>query len=660
MERRNRSGRVEKVLTDAEQKEKDIKDEQWRLHEIEMLTSIRATTARIASEKTIKDEEERRTRERLEEIEARKVPEHLQPKEDLEIEIIKEEIPEFNAQNHKIEYVDDGLTDEERDAKIAESVKQMNLAMVNATPTETGFFHGIDIRNEHHLILECPNERLKFEIMGGINLKQMDRLRATVKISRFPLQSPIHAFRNTLDFYNDSHIKRYVREASEKLEMGTTEINKQIYGLIEGIEKYRIKKRAELITTEFKRTIVVSLEDKKEAQKLLESKNLLPQIADLFKETGLIDEQENGLLLFLIFLTRNFDNPLHALIHGSSGSGKTNLLKTIIKCVPDEHVHITTALTENVLFYPPYRDFWRHKILMLEDLDGSLSALYVLREFMSSGQVSKFTTELDQNTGEHKQKQLVARGPVCIVGATTKDKIYEDNSNRSYLIHVDETQAHQQNVMNYQNKIAAGLVDFKKIETIQNLLKNAQRMLNPIEVRNPFQPELILPSVIFKPLRTNTHYINLIKSITFLHQHQLKIQKDENGVKFIETKLEHIEWANKLCRESLLRKSDQLSGGQRSFFEALKVYLRENGINEKDNKTFFSKDIREHFKMHFETLKRNMNALENVGLILKKGENRKLSFEYEIQYWDDYKFIENGVDSLSKILENLKEMYALG
>jgi DNA primase len=352
-------------------------------------------------------------------------------------------------------------------------------------------------------------------------------------------------------------------------------------------------------------------------------------------------------------LTRNFDNPLHALIHGSSGSGKTNLLKTIIKCVPDEHVHITTALTENVLFYPPYRDFWRHKILMLEDLDGSLSALYVLREFMSSGQVSKFTTELDQNTGEHKQKQLMARGPVCIVGATTKDKIYEDNSNRSYLIHVDETQSHQQNVMNYQNKIAAGLVDFKKIETIQNLLKNAQRMLMPIEVRNPFQPELILPSVIFKPLRTNTHYINLIKSITFLHQHQLKIQKDENGTKFIETKLEHIECANKLCRESLLRKSDQLSGGQRSFFESLKNYLKRE-----KKETFFVKEICQEFRLFRTQVKRNLDGLENTFLISKVSENAKTGYEFKVEFWDDYSHINNEINALDLKLAELRETYS--
>jgi DNA primase len=562
---------------------------------------------------------------------------------------------DFIAQDHTFESVT-----EENEIEIKAFADQMMEAYQTQNPTQTGFVHGIDVKNPEHLIMECVNAKLKFEILGGVNLKQLDRLRATLKVSRFPQHSPIHAFRNTIDFYNDTQIKRYVREASEKLEMGTTELTTQIYTLIEGIEKYRIKKRSELSRTDFQRPVVVNLESKIEARKLLESPNLLARICLLFKETGLIDEEENGLLLFLIFLTRNFDHPLHALIHGSSGSGKTNLLKTIIRCVPDEQVHITTALTENVLFYPPYKDFWRHKILMLEDLDGSLSALYVLREFMSSGQVTKFTTEMDQNTGEHKQKQLVAQGPVCIVGATTKDKIYEDNSNRSYLIHVDETQAHQQNVMNYQNKIAAGLVDKENTLRVQNLLKNAQRMLDPIEVRNPFQPDLVLPSVIFKPLRTNTHYINLIKSITFLHQHQLKVQKDENGMKYVETKLEHIEWANKLCRESLLRKSDQLSGAQRTFFEALKAFLREKGINENNNISFFSRDVREHFKIHRETLKRNLLGFENFGLVQRKGENSKQGFEYEILYWDDYEKIKNGVGMLDKILENLRETYAFG
>jgi ABC-type dipeptide/oligopeptide/nickel transport system ATPase subunit len=362
------------------------------------------------------------------------------------------------------------------------------------------------------------------------------------------------------------------------------------------------------------------------------------------------------LLLFLIFLTRQFESPLHGLIHGSSGSGKTNLLKTVIKCVPEEQKHITTALTENVLFYPPYKEFWKHKVLMLEDLDGSMSALYSLREFMSNGHIVKFTTEMDSNSGEHRQKTLEAKGPVCIVGATTKEKIYEDNSNRSYLIHIDESYKHQQAVMMYQNQIAAGLIDQVQQEEVAELLRNAQRLLEPLEIRNPFQPELMLPQVVFKPLRTNQHYIALIKSITYLHQFQLEIQQDKRG-RYIETSLDHIAWANKLCRESLLRKSDQLSGAQRTFFERLKAYLMSEGITEQNNKSFFVKDVRKVFNIHPETCKRTFEVLLRHDLITQEGFGKKQGYEYKIAVWSDYLGIQQSIDIMDETLKELREKY---
>lgn len=537
-----------------------------------------------------------------------------------------------------------------------EFIQQASESIKDAPRMNTGFIHGINVKNPEHLLFECPMEQLNFEIMGGVNMKQLDRLRITLKVARLPQLSPIHVFRNTVDLYNDNQIKRYVRDAAEKLEIGTTDLTKMIYELANGIEKYRLQHRKQQQVPQRAVRIELLPAQKTKAKKLLKSKQLLNEVSALLNQAGLVGEKDNGLLLFLIFLTRQFDQPLHGLIHGSSGSGKTNLLKTIIKCVPEEHKHITTALTENVLFYPPYKEFWKHKVLMLEDLDGSMSALYSLREFMSNGHIVKFTTEMDNQSGEHRQKKLEAKGPVCIVGATTKEKIYEDNSNRSYLIHIDESYQHQQAVMMYQNELAAGLVDQAKQEEVAELLRNAQRLLEPIEVRNPFQPELMLPQVVFKPLRTNQHYIALIKAITYFHQFQLEVQQDKRG-KYIETTLDHIEWANKLCRESLLRKSDQLTGGQRTFFEKLKKYLNEQGITEKNNKGFYAKAVREHFRLHTEALKRHLRALEGVGLITQIGNNRKLSFEYQIDVWDDYSLLQSGINLMDETLAELREKY---
>jgi energy-coupling factor transporter ATP-binding protein EcfA2 len=521
-------------------------------------------------------------------------------------------------------------------------------------PTEsdninTGFKFGIDITNPEHL--KWKSDFISFEIMGGVNIKQLDRLRITLKISRSPLLTPLHTYRNTVDLYNDNQVERYVRMASEKLELGTNDVKIPVYTLIENLEKYRIEKRKDLLAPRHTPKVIITPKEKKEALRLLKNENLLPKISDLLKEIGLIGEENNGLLLFLIFLTRNFDYPLHAVVHGSSGSGKTNLLKTVINTVPDESKHITTALTENVLFYPPYPNFWTRKILMLEDLDGSLKALLPLREFMSNQEIVKFVTEMDTQSGEHKQKKLQAKGPICIVGATTKENIYEDNSNRSFLIHIDETKAQQRAVMNYQNSLAAGIINLGEIKLKQNILQNLQRLLLPLKIINPFQPELELPESIFKPLRTNQHYIQLIKAVTFLHQHQREQEKDEKGQPYITTTLTDIEWANKLSKDSLLRKSDELNGTQRHFFEVLKRTVKAT-----DKTSFFAKEIRENYRIHPQTLKRHIAFLVDYGYIIQIG-FAKRKYEYEIINWDDYTTLQIGLAILDDKLAELKQKY---
>ena len=189
-----------------------------------------------------------------------------------------------------------------------------NVDLTKVTPIQTGYIHGINIENPEHLVMDCPIEGLKFEIMGGVNLKQLDRLKATLKVSRPPQLSPVHAYRNTVDLYNDSQIKRYIRESGEKLELGTSDITNMVYSMIEGLEKYRLERRKELTAPKMQEKVILSIEEQREAKRLLENSDLLKEIGDLLKTAGLINEEDNGLLLFLIFLTRDFQKPLHCNI----------------------------------------------------------------------------------------------------------------------------------------------------------------------------------------------------------------------------------------------------------------------------------------------------------------------------------------------------------
>jgi DNA primase len=494
-------------------------------------------------------------------------------------------------------------------------------------------------------------EKLLVTLWGGIEIHTVNRLRVTLHIR---LKTNEYAsFRDTADLYSHSQSDRLVKQAAEKLEISSSIVTEAITGLTKELETYRGQKREEKRKSEQVKEQqgkdLFSRDEMQSARDFLTRPGLTKSTYELFGGLGLIGEQDNATLLFFIFLTRLFKNPLHAIVMGSTGSGKTYLLQGVAGTVPRQHIHVTTSLSENTLYYTP-QDFLKHKILLQEDLDGAYNALLPLRELMSNQEISRFSTKTNSRTGDSKQVYLHVEGPVCVAGATTRDKIYEDNANRSFLLQIEENPRHEAAVLEYQGKIAAGLVNTKKYEGSINLLKACQLLIEPVEVIIPFAPKLELPPHVFKKMRTKNHYLTLIKAVTLWNQKQRKRTTDRDGNTFLLSTLEDVEWANYLCRDALLRKSDELGGKTRNFFESLKELIKEWNV-----KTFYAKEIRRHYRMHPMELQRRLNELEARGLVRCVSRSNKPGNEYEILIWDDYDQLRSGIDIMGAILENLKK-----
>ena len=166
-----------------------------------------------------------------------------------------------------------------------------------------------------------------------------------------------------------------------------------------------------------------------------------------------------------------------------------------------------------------------------------------------------------------------------MAGCTTQEQVYEDNANRSFLIYIDESKEQDERIMAYKRRKSAGTIDRVREGRIKQLLQNTQRVLQPVQVRNPYAEQLQLPADVFKPRRTNAHYLAFIEAVTFYHQFQRTERVDEDtGERYIETTIEDIAAANNLMRDVLLRKSDELTGACRNYFERLKKYLQTNCI----------------------------------------------------------------------------------
>ena len=267
--------------------------------------------------------------------------------------------------------------------------------------------------------------------------------------------------------------------------------------------------------------------------------------------------------------------------------------------------------------------------------------LYPLRELQSKKRISK--TVVRKNTkGETKTISLKVEGPVSVAGCTTRESLYEDNANRSFLIHIDESAEQDEQIMAYQRAESAGELDKQAEHQIREQLKNTQRVLQPITVRNPFAHHLKIPKEVFKPRRTNAHYLAFIEAVTFYHQYQREKQYDQDtGEEFIATTLEDIREANTLMKAVLLRKSDPLNASCRSYLEWLKQWLHKEQKN-----TFNNQQVRQHLRIYSSNQKRYMVQLQERDYVQKvQGEKGKIH-EFAITSLEEYEQLKAGVGSV--------------
>lgn len=502
-------------------------------------------------------------------------------------------------------------------------------------------------------------EEIAYTILGGIRLEGLDRLRVTIKIEvinrkfQHYLNNPdiaALAIRQNLDLYSITQVEKLARLIAERLEVGITQVTKDIDCITSQLETYRLQQLEQKNIQQTKALKVLTEQEKEAAINFLQSKNLLATTNDLIGRSGVIGEELNRLIMYLIFINRKRSKPLHIISFGSSGAGKSHLQEKLAELVPDEDKIESTSLTSNALYYYGVYDL-SNKLLLIEDMDGASEILYALRELMSKSRITKIFPRKDDK-GITRTIQLTVNGPVTVAGCTTQEKIYEDNANRSFLIYINETAEQDEKIMEYQRKKSAGTIDIETEKNIKQLLQNTQRVLQPVTVINPYAERLKIPLEVFKPRRSNSHYLQFIEAVTFYHQYQREQKVDEaTGELYIESSIEDIATANKLMKSILLRKADELNNACRTYLEQIKNYLKTN-----QQTAFSTKEIRQHLRINNSNQKRYMLQLFVNGYIKKSGGNKARGFTYEVVSYEEYEQLQQQISNvLDATLQNLSK-----
>ncbi len=482
---------------------------------------------------------------------------------------------------------------------------------------------GLDTSNPYALLWRSGVA--VYTVLGGIR-QEMDSMKVTLRI-----EAPSgRVQRIKVDLYHDEQTERSARRVADKLELRPELVERDLMELTDVLEQYRQAKQQQEDAPHQQAQIAISARERNEALSLLRHTELFRELHRLIEESGVVGEEQNRLLAFCCCSSYKSGRPLHLISQGASGQGKTHLQEAIARLMPPEDVIQVTRVSEYG-FYHFGENQLSYKLFICEDLDGmGEEALLALREMQSKGWIAGVVTMKDDK-GNFTTRHKIVRGPLATAGATTRGYIYEDNSSRCFVIAVDESEDQTRRIIEYQSRLYAGKIDTQYQLQIQRLVGNAIRLLQPLEVVNPYAERLSLPDGVLKRRRTNAHYHELIKTITWLHQYQRR--RDERG-RLITEKAD-IVIANRLIVGALLSKMDDLDGSLRHFFERLKTHVKEAGGKEYHAYVFGRKELRERLRISKSQQHRYLCDLEELDYIRRTSGTAYGGFRYRVEVWDD-------------------------
>ena len=472
------------------------------------------------------------------------------------------------------------------------------------------------------------NEFLTIEVLGGVRLEGLDRMRVTLKVSLN--ESEIPPIRHNLDLYNDTQLEKFIRKIAERLEIGTSTTAGTLAQLTQQLENYRLEKIKEQNNEQQLQSKPLTEKERKEAVEYLQAPTLLKNTENDLQASGIIGELTNAMILFIAMTSRKTNEPLSVVCLAKSGTGKSYLMDMVARCIPEEDKKEQTQFTGNAFYYFKRNEI-SGKVFIVKDLEGALTALFPIRELQSEKKISKTITRKGKD-GKLETITLVVEGPVSVITCTTQESIYEDNANRSILIYLDDSKEQDERVMSYQKLKRAGLIDSYKENEIRNKLQNIQKALEPIKVINPYAPLIDLPESIKTQRRMLPILLSFIEAITFYHQYQREqLAEKDSGEVYIESTPQDVENGFIYLQDVLFRKSDELNGAVRNFYEKLKIIVEKTEVTEENQtRKFKVSDIRNYLKLSPRSIQIYFRTLAEYQYLQVVGGKQRTGYEYEL------------------------------
>ncbi|HYD61038.1 MAG TPA: hypothetical protein VEC35_11815 [Noviherbaspirillum sp.] len=486
-------------------------------------------------------------------------------------------------------------------------------------------------QNEHDLVLTYGDRR--YRVRGWKKPLNPEALKVNLLVSR---DERFHI--DTLDLYHAKARAAYVKQAGIELGEAEDVLKHDLGRVLLKLEELQTQ-HLQAALKQKDETPKLSEREEAEALALLKSPDLLERILADFDACGVVGEETNKLVGYLAAVSRQLDKPLAVLIQSSSAAGKSSLMDAVLALMPDEAQVRYSAMTGQSLFYMGQTSL-QHKILAIAEEEGAANASYALKLLQSDGSVTMASTGKDATTGMLTTQEYRVEGPVMLFLTTTAIDIDEELLNRCIMLTVNESREQTRAIHALQRKrqTLEGLLADEERDAILALHRNAQRLLQPLKVVNPYADQLTFLDDKTRTRRDHMKYLSLIRAIALLHQYQREVKTVQHRgkiVRYIEVQPSDIAIANRLAHEVLGRTLDELPPQTRKLLTTVHAWVKGECERQAMHRTdfrFTRRQVRELTGWGDTQLKIHLARLAELEYVLVHRVQRGQGYAYELLY----------------------------
>lgn len=461
-----------------------------------------------------------------------------------------------------------------------------------------------------------------------------DAMRVNLQVRRTGEGRGYHV--DTLDVYAARSRAAYIKQASVELGLADETIKRDLGQVLLQLETLQ----DEFIRAQSQSTVkqvTLTAEQEAAALKLLQAPDLITRLVADMERCGVVGEANNLVAGYLAAVSRKLDTPLAILIQSTSAAGKSSLMDAVLAMVPPEDKQQYSAMTGQSLFYLGETDM-QHKILAIAEEEGVRQAAYALKLLQSDGELSMASTGKDDATGKLVTRQYQVKGPVMLMLTTTAIDVDEELMNRCLVLSVNESREQTKAIHARQRtkQTLAGLLAANDKQRITELHQNAQRLLKPVLVVNPYADQLSFRDDQTRTRRDHMKYLTLIRAIALLHQHQREVKTVAHHgqqLAYIEVSQSDIALANHIAHEVLGRTLDELPPQTRRLLILLQAWVNERSqqlqLPQREFR-FTRKAVRDALHWGDTQLKLHLSRLAELEYVAIH--RRGCTFDYELLY----------------------------